>query len=57
MMALQKPLKTAIGLLTLAYNQAVTSLNTAEGGLLRPRHKYIPKTKTFFFSRYSPAEE
>jgi hypothetical protein len=31
MMALQKPLKTAIGLLSLAYNQAVTPLSTAEG--------------------------
>jgi hypothetical protein len=32
MMASQKPLKTAVGLISLDYNQAVIPLNVAEGG-------------------------
>jgi hypothetical protein len=35
-MALQKPLKTAIELLSFAYNQAVISLNIVDGRFLRP---------------------
>jgi hypothetical protein len=38
MIALQKPIKKAIGLKSLAYNQAVIPLNVAEGGFLRQRH-------------------
>jgi hypothetical protein len=38
MMAAQKPLKTAIGVISLAYNQTVISLNTAEGEFLRQCH-------------------
>jgi hypothetical protein len=38
-MALQKPLKTPIGLLSLAYNQAVIPINTPEGAFLRQRHE------------------
>jgi hypothetical protein len=37
LMASQKRLKTANGLISLAYNQTVISLNTAEGGFLRLR--------------------
>jgi hypothetical protein len=37
MMASQKPLETPIGVLSLAYNQAVIPLNVAEGGFLRLR--------------------
>jgi hypothetical protein len=36
-MASQKPLKTAIGLISLAYNQAVLPLNVAKGRFLRLR--------------------
>jgi hypothetical protein len=32
-MASQKPLKMAIGQISLAYNQAAVPLNTAEGGV------------------------
>jgi hypothetical protein len=39
-MASQKPLKTAIGQLSLAYNQAVMLLDTDDGGFLRPSHNY-----------------
>jgi hypothetical protein len=38
MMASQKPLKMAIALLSLAYNQAFILLDIAEGGFLRLRH-------------------
>jgi hypothetical protein len=40
-MASQKPLKTAIGQLSLAYNQAVIQLNTAEVGFLRSRQNWL----------------
>jgi hypothetical protein len=40
MIASQKPLKMAIGQISLAYNQAVTPLNTAEGGFAIA--SYIP---------------
>jgi hypothetical protein len=47
MMALQKPLKTAIGLQTLTYDQAVTQLNTAEGGVFAAASGYIGNQQFF----------
>jgi hypothetical protein len=44
-MALQKPLKTAIGFISLDYNQAVIALKVAEGGFLPPR-LYVAKFAT-----------
>jgi hypothetical protein len=38
MIASQKPLKMAIGQISLAYNQAVIPLNVVEGRFLRLRH-------------------
>jgi hypothetical protein len=49
-MASQKPLKMAIALLSLAYNQAFILLDTAEGGFLRLRQFMLSHQNIIYFT-------